>query len=195
MTKFIQLQNTKLPKMLGTLMHSNQFLKLFSLISLSITAIVLILLMVVVTRPPLVLTLTPNASLLEKVELPKAENEIEAAVRTYLASRYNWEPSNVVNKLKSTESFILPQSVKAFQTAISNIIRFSTEKQVSQRAYPEVIKINLNQKTVSITGDRITDIQGMKAVGTLKLELNIESGVRTKENPWGVYITKEREEQ
>lgn len=195
MNKIIQLKNTKLPKMLGDLMHSNQFLKLFALISLGITALVMIVLSVVMTRPPLVLTLTPNASLLEKVELPNPENEIRSAIKTYLEKRYNWEPANVAVKLKSTEYFILPQSVKAFQTSIANIIRFSTEKQVSQRTYPDDLKVSLNQKTVSITGDRVTSIQGMKAAGSLHLELSFESGPRTKENPWGIYITKEREEQ
>jgi hypothetical protein len=49
--------------------------------------------------------------------------------------------------------------------------------------------------TALITGDRVTSIQGLKAAGNLKLQLTFESGQRTKENPWGIYITKEKEEQ
>lgn len=195
MNKIIQLKNTRLPRMLGELSHSNQFLKLFALISIGITALVVIALTIVVTKPPIILTLSPSATILEKTDLPSPENEIKSAIRTYLENRYNWEPSNVSAKLKLTEGFILPPSIKAFQASIANIVHFSTEKQVSQKVYPNDLKINLNQKTVLITGDRITAIQGMKAAGNLRLELSFESGARTKENPWGIYITKEREEQ
>jgi hypothetical protein len=181
--------------MIGDLTHSNQFLKLFALISIGITAIVVIALAIIVTKPPIILTLAPSGIILEKTELPSPENEIKFAVKTYLENRYNWEPNSVAAKLKLTEGFILPPSIKAFQTSIANIIHFSSEKQVSQKIYPNDFKINLNQKTVLITGDRVTAIQGMKAVGNLRLELSFESGTRTKENPWGIYITKEREEQ
>lgn len=195
MNKTIQLKNAKLPKMLGELSHSNQFLKLFALISIGITALVVIVLTIVMTKPPVVLTLSPNATVLEKTDLPSPENEIKSAIKIYLENRYNWEPTNVAAKLKLTEGFILPPSIKAFQTSVANIIHFSTEKQVSQKVYPADLKVNLNQKTVSITGDRITAIQGMKAVGNLRLVLSFESGERTNKNPWGIYITKEQEEQ
>ena len=195
MNKVIQLKNAKLPRMLGELSHSNQFLKLFALISIGIATLVTVALTIVVTKPPIILTLTPSAAVLEKTDLPSPENEIKSAIKTYVENRYNWEPNNVLAKLKLTEGFILPPSIKAFQTSVANIIHFSTEKQVSQKVYPNDVKINLNQKLVSITGDRITSIQGMKAAGTLRLELSFESGARTKENPWGIYITKEREEQ
>jgi hypothetical protein len=195
MNKVIQLKNSKLPKMLGELTHSNQFLKFFALIALGAALILTVALMLATNKDPIVLTLTPSAGLLENAPMPNPESEIKSAIRTYLQNRYNWEPNNVQAKLKTTESFILPPSIKAFQTSTANIIHFSTEKKVSQRTYPDVMKVDLNQKTVSITGDRVTTIQGMKAAGNLKLELSFESGPRTKENPWGIYITKEREEQ
>ena len=72
--------------------------------------------------------------------------------------------------------------------------KFSLEKQVSQRIYVSSIKVNLENSSAIITGDRITAIQGMKAAGDLKLQLNFENGARTIDNPWGIYITKEREE-
>jgi hypothetical protein len=195
MNKVIQLKNSKLPRMLGELTHSNQFLKFFALIALGASLVSTVALVIATNKDPIVLTLTPNATPLENAPMPNPESEIKSAIRTYLENRYNWGPNNVQEKLKSTESFILPPSIKAFQTSTANIIHFSTEKKLSQRTYPDVMKVDLNEKTVSITGDRITSIQGMKAVGYLKLELSFESGPRTKENPWGIYITKEREEQ
>ncbi|RYZ81152.1 MAG: hypothetical protein EOP06_24020, partial [Proteobacteria bacterium] len=65
---------------------------------------------------------------------------------------------------------------------------------LTQRAYPREILVSHDGSRVNIRGDRITSIQGFYAAAELKLELTIESGSRTKENPWGVYIIKEREE-
>lgn len=126
--------------------------------------------------------------------LPKAEDEIREAVKYYLGKRYHWNPGDVELKMKDTASYIAPTAIKAFRMAASNIVLFSTGKIVSQKIYPERIEIDLNKKVALITGDRLTTIQGMKAAGDLKLELTFESGPRTKENPWGLYISKEREE-
>lgn len=97
-------------------------------------------------------------------------------------------------RLLESEAFVLPGNRRAFQSAAANVIRFSTEKLVSQRVYAEKIDVSLEKKTALISGDRVTLIQGLKAAGNLRLELSFESGPRTRENPWGIYITKEREE-
>jgi hypothetical protein len=36
----------------------------------------------------------------------------------------------------------------------------------------------------------VAAIQGLKAAGNLRLELSFEGGTRTKENPWGLYVSK-----
>lgn len=188
------LSNHKVPKLIGDLMHSNQFLKMFSIAALVISVISMATAIVLSSRPPLVLTLSPNGQEVKKqTDLPKAEDQIEAAIRKYIELRYRWEPTNVQSNLNSATDFIHPNSRKAFQLSISNVIRFSNEKQVTQRAYPILIKVNLQDKVVQVLGDRITAIQGMMAAGPLKLELSFESGDRTKENPWGIYISKEKE--
>ncbi len=192
--KPINLKNARLPKMIGELMHSNQFLKVFSLSALVIVFMVLGALMVVATKDPLVITLGPDGKALERVSIPKVEDQIQEAIKSYLDKRYHWEPETVVKRLKESESYIQPSSVKAFQGAMTNIVKFSVEKIVSQRVYPSRIDVDMSKKTALITGDRITTIQGMKAAGNLKLELTFESGPRTTENPWGLYIAKEREE-
>jgi len=182
-----------LPKMLADLSHSNQFLKVFSLCLIGICSLAILLATVLGNKEPVVLTLTPSAGVLEMTSLPKPESEIQAAVKAYIEKRYKWEPNTVVKRLQEGEAFVLPGSMKAYQLAVANIARFSTEKLVSQRVYPERLNINLEKRTVSIAGDRITAIQGIKAAGDLRLELSFESGPRTKANPWGIYITKEKE--
>lgn len=192
--KLIKLKSTELPKKLGELMHSNQFLKLFSIASLFLVGLMLIAVIALATKEPTVITLNVDGVKLEKTSLPKAEDQIREGIKRYLEKRYQWEPENVVKKLKESEDFITPKALRAFQDAVSNVARFSVDKVVSQKVYPSDIKIDLKNQTALITGDRVTSIQGLKAAGNLKLELTFESGPRTKENPWGLYISKEREE-
>ena len=192
--KPIGLKNAQLPKMIGQLMHSNQFLKVFSISSLALVFMVLGVILVIATKEPMVITLGPDGKAIERTVLPKAEDQIREGIKRYLEKRYQWEPENVIQKLKESEKFITPQALKAFQGASANVAKFSTEKLVSQRIYPNNIEVNFAKSTAFITGDRVTSIQGLKAAGNLKLELTFESGSRTEGNPWGIYISKEREE-
>lgn len=192
--KPIGFKNSLYPKMIGQLLHSNQFLKVFSLSALILVIMVLGVILVMATKEPMVITLGPDGKAIEQISMPKPDDEIREGIKKYLEKRYQWEPANVVNKLKDSESFITPQSLKAFRGAVLNVSKFSTEKQVSQKVYPNAIEVNLTKNTALITGDRITAIQGLKAAGNLKLELTFESGPRTEMNPWGIYISKEREE-
>jgi hypothetical protein len=193
--KPVGFKNSSYPRMIGELLHSNQFLKVFSLSALLVVFMVLGVILVMATKEPVVITLGPDGKAIERMTvLPKAEDQIEAGIRRYLEKRYQWEPENVAKKLKEAEEFITPSSVKAFRGSVFNVAKFSTDKIVSQKVFPNEIKINLANGTALITGDRVTSIQGLKAAGNLKLELSFESGPRTQNNPWGIYISKEREE-
>lgn len=193
-SKSIGFKNSMYPKMIGQLLHSNQFLKMFSISALVLVLMVLGVILVMATKEPMVITLGPDGKAIERVALPKAEDQIQEGIKRYLEKRYQWEPQNVVKKLKESEEFITTSSMKAFRNAVFNVAKFSTEKIVSQKVYPNEIKVNLANGTAYITGDRVTSIQGLKAAGNLKLELTFESGPRTMNNPWGLYISKEREE-
>lgn len=192
--KLIKLKSSQLPRKLGELMHSNQFLKVFALSSLGLVLLMLVTVLVMALREPTVITLNVDGASLEKTLLPKAEDQVREGIKGYLEKRYQWEPENVVKKLKESEEFIAPKALRAFQGAVANVAKFSVDKIVSQKVYPSDIKVDLKNQTALITGDRVTSIQGLKAAGNLKLELTFESGPRTKENPWGLYISKEREE-
>ena len=176
MNETIQLKNSNLPKMLGELMHSNQFLKFFAIVTLFMAALSMIVVLTVVSKPPTVLTLLSDGSAVDKTSLPKPEDQIDKAVRRYLDLRYRWEPKSVQAKIKQSESFILPNAVKAFEASTAPIVKFSTEKLVSQKIYADHVFVNLENKSASITGDRLTDIQGMRATGALKLTLFFENG-------------------
>ncbi len=192
----IELKGPLFPKALANLTHSNQFLKLFSVSMLIINILSLFLVILLTSKVPTVLAFSSKAQIYEKLDMPKLEDQVREAIRAYIENRYKWEPANVKEKLKLAESFVSPQSVKAFQAAAILVAKFSTEKQVSQRIYADFdhIKVNLEKKTASIAGDRITSIQGLRAAGELRLELSFDSGFRSRENPWGIFITKEKEE-
>lgn len=194
MNQSIQLKMKKLPKLLGELTHSNQFLKLSVFSAYLLCGLLITLVFFQAIRPAPVLTLAPDASLYQSSPKPKPEIEIERAVREYMKLRYNWEPKTVEAKVSEAEAFILSPTRKAYATSMVNVIRFSKEKIVAQRVYPETIKIDLKKSTAIVLGDRITSIQGLKAAGDLKLQLALEYGERTATNPWGVYIAKEIEE-
>lgn len=194
MNTTIKLETAKFPKAISSLVHSNQFLKIFSIFSSGLTALSLAVVLVALTRPPLILTLSPTAQTLDLGQPPKLEDEVKAAVLKYVELRYKWDPSNVKDHLKAAEAFISPNALTAYQGAANNVARFSQDKQVAQRVYPETVVPNLESRKIVVMGDRITAIQGIRATGVLKLELSFEIGQRSRLNPWGIYVTKELEE-
>lgn len=194
MNESFNLKTAQFPKVMAHLRHSNQFLKFFSLATLSLAFLTLIVLLVTVQEPPIVLTLSPTGEILKPTEDVKPEDQVRSAITNYLLLRYRWTPKDVKQNLNSAKAFILPKNTKSFESATNNVAKFALEKAVSQKIYPEPLAISIPNKTVTITGDRVTSIQGLKAATDLKLELMFESGERKPENPWGIYITKEREE-
>jgi len=190
----LNLKDHKFPKMMSSLMHSNQILKMFSFFTFLVCIISLGLVSSFSNQDPIILSFDVDGKEIKSTKLPPPEKLIAEGVNHYLEFRYNWNPSDVKNQLQKSAKFISPQSFNAFTEAMNIVEKFSLEKQVSQKVFVSNVKVNLESSTVAITGDRITSIQGMKAAGDLKLILNFESGSRTKDNPWGIYITKEREE-
>jgi type IV secretory pathway component VirB8 len=182
------------PRQISNLMNSNQFLNIFSVAALTVAILAVVSLLALGAKPPLVITINEKAFELTQVDhLPKVEDEIKQAASKYISLRYKWEPNTVANNVNRAKAFIHPLSKKVYLASISNVVKFSTEKQVSQRAYANSYTVNLQSQTVTVAGDRITSIQGLQAAGPLKVELGFESGERTKDNPWGIYFTKEKE--
>jgi hypothetical protein len=193
MNQNIQLKIKKLPNALAELTHSNQFMKMAALCSFGICFLLGALCFYLAAKPPVVFSFAPDASVYQNSEMPNAENEVTKAIEAYIEKRYNWNPKTIKNQLDEAGAFIEPSTKQNYSAAMENVLRFSVEKNVSQRAYPNKIKIDLKKKTAFIFGDRITEIQGLKAAGDLSLELAFGFGPRTGSNPWGIYVVKEKE--
>jgi hypothetical protein len=150
-------------------------------------------LILAVNRGPEVITLSTSGAVVVEGD-PNLNGFVEEAIRKYIENRYKWTPENVIEKLKHSEAFILPNTQKAFEEAVAKVARFSKEKLASQKVFVDDIEINTKLKTALVTGTRITSIQNLPAAGEMKLELSFDSGPHTQENPWGIYVTKEKED-
>jgi hypothetical protein len=186
------LVSARFPKIMADLLHSNQFLKMFSIYALILSIITASALIFLVTRDPIVITLDSEARELSKGK-PSLEKMVKECVKSYLEVRYNWTPQNIKNNLSKAELFIHQNAMKSYRGSISKVVKFGVERNVSQSLYTDNIVIDLSRKVAIIYGSRITAIQGLRAVGAFKLELSYESGTHSQTNPWGVYITQEKE--
>lgn len=193
MTEPISVKGASFPRMVAEATHLAQYLKVFSLFSFGLLFLMTILCLLTERRPPLVLAFSESGAVLAPGQMPKPEAEIREAIRAYLGVRYRWSPKDVVSQLAVSEAFIAPQSLKVFRSAMGGIAHFSAEKQVEQRVYPNEITVDLDTKVAQVTGDRITIMQALRAATPLQVALSFEMGARTHENPWGVYITQEKE--
>lgn len=181
------------PKMLADLSHSNQFLKMFAIGSLALSLMLVTLVFFAFARKPIVIAVTEQAEVLRQLELPNPEKEVRQAVLAYIERRYNWTSQTVDKQLDGAKIFVASSAMQNFIQGTSNVRKFSRDKVVTQRAYASNLGVDLKRGAVQVSGDRITEIQGMRAAGPLNLELGFQSGPRTSENPWGVYIVKETE--
>lgn len=190
----ISLQGASFPNALGKLKHSVQFFKIAAFASMFLSLFLVSLLTFSVSRGPEVIALTPEGDLYRKGVFPKAESEIEEAIRRYIDRRYNWTSRDVEEQLQASQVFVLPSQRRDFREGLKSVIQFASEKSTARRVYVKKVKVDLEKKTASITGDRVAIIQGLWAANELKLTLSFESNARTAENPWGIYVTKEKEE-
>lgn len=195
MNESMQLRLRKLPKALAELSHSNQFLKVSTFSLFALCGLLVMVLFYQATKAPVVLSLATDGSVYVDAPKPDPKVEIERAVREYLKHRYNWTPKTVATQVEQSRAFIQPSILKVFDSAMQNVVRFSTERIVIQRIYPVDVEVDMKKGIVMILGDRITSIQGLKAAGDLKLELGFESGPRTEKNPWGIYVSREKDFQ
>ena len=149
MNESIQLKIRKLPKALAELSHSNQFLKMSAFAAYLICGLMMTLLFYQAIKPMTVLTLAPDGSFYKEAPKPDPKIEIERAIREYVKLRYNWTPKTVSSQVDKAGAFILPSTKRAFDTSMQNVVRFSVDKIVAQRAYPFEIQVDLKKSLSS----------------------------------------------
>jgi len=192
--KRLNLSSVAMPKVLADLKHANQLLKVFALLAFSLALVESVVLVFVINKSVQVVALDISGQRLELLKMPSAQAEIENALREYVKRRYSWEPKTVSEQLKKASAFIHQSMRSQYFNGVSKVERFSNERGVSQMAYVDHVEVDLKNGLARITGNRVTTIQGLNAAGPLKLTLNFEASMRSLENPWGIYVRREREE-
>ena len=189
----IKLVISRLPNFISELRYSNEFLKIFSIASLTVSILSIIVGIASLSRAPVVLSFSKAGELISEDKNVNAEEQVRAALKNYISLRYNWSPQTIDKQLKSAESFVASKAKDAFDSAKGEILKFSREKGVAQKVYVDSVAVDLSKENAEIRGERLSLIQGMRAAAGLKLILEFSSGKRTHENPWGVYVIKEKE--
>jgi hypothetical protein len=165
------------------------------MLSLTITALSLCLSVVLLRRKPQIVALDQCANVAELADAPPIEAEVDKAARKYAMLRYTWAADTQTAHLTRAKSFVAPQSQKSFDKTISDLQVFSKGKNIAQRVYPSSVHVDAKNNQVQMIGDRVTEIQGLKAATILRVRLTYQTGPRTLENPWGIYVIKEEEVQ
>lgn len=183
------------PEVLGNLSFQNRWLRLGMMFCLIITALSLCTSAALIRRKPTIIALDQCGNVKLLINLPPIEVQAEQAARKYVSFRYIWSPETQASNLAQAKGFVAPQSLKAFEKTITDLQTFSKGKGVSQRVYPTSVSVDAKSNRIQVTGDRFTEIQGLKAATTLHVTLTYQSGTKTLDNPWGIYFVKEEEVQ
>lgn len=191
-TTNIKLELKKYPQMIEHFAHENFNLKsllLFLLVLLLINSLVTVYLL---KRGPNIIALDSMGGI-AKLEAKITDLQIQEAAKAYVSYRYAWDKDSINLQLKKAEFFVLPVLLPAFRKSMIDIQKFVLEKRVTQRVYPKNISVDLKNKEIQLTLDRITEFDQLKAATEMKLTLSFVVDDRTPINPWGIYITREAE--
>lgn len=188
------LASARYPTLVQKFARENFDMKLLTAISLLFAIVCVSTTVVLIKRQPIVVALAENGKV-AKTENRTTELQVQEAVRNYLMHRYSWNESSIAEELKRAESFVDPDLATSFRKSMAETIRYVREKHVTQRVYPreETLKIDFKSKSITLSADRFTEFDTLKAATEMKLTLWFDTGDKTFRNPWGVYIEREQE--
>mgnify|MGYP006257765623 CR=1 FL=1 len=180
--------------MLQQFAEENFNLKVLSMALLGLLFIMSVLIVYLVKRGPEVIALDGTGEV-SKIEFKVTDVQIQRAAEQYLSYRYAWKPDTINDQLKKASFFIYPSLITSFQKSMVDIQRFVKEKKVTQRIYPRDVQVDIKAKKITIFADRISEFDALSAATKMKVVLDFTVDDRTTVNPWGIYITKEYEEE
>ena len=173
----------------------NEILKGLLLFTLILLALQTIGLVILALRSPFVVAVSSSAS---QVLIPDPtassllEGEVKRVATQYAKFRHGWDFQKIESQIKQAAKLVHPDFEKQFNKANEEQIRIAREKKVSQKFYAEITELNMDTKIIRLSGDRILNVEGLRATNPMSLELTFAMGPRTVANPEGVYITSEK---
>ncbi len=173
----------------------NRFLKALLVFFITLCCTECIALVILAVRKLPVVAVSATESRVLTIIPPKAEfleSEVKRAVTNYMTAHYNWEWTKIDDAFREASRFVHPDFTKKFLVANDAQIRVTKEKKVSQRFYISESKFDLKAKAVTVTGDRILLVEGLRATNPLIVQVEYDFGPRIETNPEGVYIVGEK---
>ena len=173
----------------------NKILKGLLTLAVALISVQSISLLILSLRKPNLIAVTASETRILSVTPPNDEllaAEVSRVASSYIKARHNWEPNKIDASFAEAGRFIHKDFLKKFQQGTSEQLRLAKEKRVSQRFYPSELQVDPKKQTVTVSGDRILIIDGLRATNPMNLELTYDFGPRTVANQEGVYITAEK---
>ena len=193
MNNSVSIQASEYPTALKDFAKENLNLKFLCAALLALAILMLVLVLFLTKRSPTVVAIASTGEI-ALVETKITDLQIQAAITQYLRHRYTWDFKTISEEIAKARFFVLPELISAFDRSMHETLKYVKERKVSQRVYPKNVIVDIKQKKVIVTADRITEFDGLKAATELNTTFEFSIRGRTITNPWGVYVTKETEE-
>lgn len=132
-------------------------------------------------------TLTPQLTTPELLE-----KEAKRTISVYIQNHYTWDAKTIDERFSVASRYVAEKQLRGFQLANAEQIKTAKEKKVAQRVHVNELLVDMKARSARVAMDRIFDVEGIRAVTPLILDLNFEFGPRTDQNPEGFYVFSER---
>ena len=179
----------------GTEVAQNRFLKFLVVTLAALVTVFATSLIFLAMKAPIVFAVSSVESGVLRQEVPPRaylENEARRVITEYLQRRHSWESTDVQSSISKASKYVDDTFRKAFLQANETQVKIAVEKKISQKFFVSSSSLDLDSKKAIVSGERILNIDGLRAVSSLSFELRFRLGERTEANPEGVYIVAEQ---
>lgn len=172
----------------------NVFLKGLALFLGALILVESVALVVLSTRHPVLISLTPAKTAELGLDAPPKElldAELRRIAGKYVQTHYSWEWKDAEAALARASAYVHPDFRRKFLAANEAQLKVAREKKISQRFH--VLNLSIDEKPARavIEGERVLVVEGLRVVTPFKIELSFELGARSALNPEGFYVKSE----
>ena len=123
----------------------------------------------------------------EKKDVPIEREEIVEIIKRFIERRYQWKKLNLDDILHHIQPITTSGLLEKMKDDLVLFIKNDLSKKNFQQAVAN-IEVQVSEKSVTATFDRIIRVDGLPLVAPLQLSLELIRGSRTRFNPIGLYI-------
>lgn len=154
-------------------------------------------------RKPVLIALGQNETRALSVTPPPEEllkQELQRTLTEYLQAHYTWDSSTVEASHVRASHYVSARFTQAFIQANAEQVRVAKEKNLEERVYLSRMAVDAKTLTARAVLDRIlivhsdSPLGGLRAASPWVLNVSFEYGPRTEQNPEGIYVTGEKQE-